>query len=190
MTFTTDWFDFREATFRKHLTEFVGRENNQFLEIGSFEGKSACFLLENYLQTKNSHIFCIDTFSGSPKHDPKRVSYDGVFERFMENVKPFGNIVTVLKGKSQEGLRELPVNYFDFIYIDGSHVASDVLEDIILSWRMLKTNGIMAMDDYFWKSGLGEMQEPRMAIDAFLRIFSGQYGVLEGNEQVWIRKVE
>lgn len=202
-TFTTNWFDRHQPTFEKHLAALKGREGLQFLEIGSFEGKSSCFLLDNYLTDPKSHIFCADTFSGSPEHDPMKVDYTNIFDTFMENIKPYGNKVTVLKGKSQEMIADLPHYFFDFIYIDGSHVASDVLEDAVLSWRLLKDGGIMAFDDYFWSFWSNRYgstdpnwqvdedalrKEPRIAIDAFLNIFKGQYTALELRDQVWIKK--
>ena len=36
----------------------------------------------------------------------------------------------------------------DLIYIDGSHLAKDVLSDAILSWKLLKPSGVMIFDDY------------------------------------------
>lgn len=51
---------------------------------------------------------------------------------------------------SQDWLCQLPVNAFDFYYVDGSHVAPDVMADAVLGWRLLKPGGIMVFDDYEW----------------------------------------
>ena len=32
------------------------------------------------------------------------------------------------------------------IYIDGSHLAQDVLTDAVMAWKLLKTTGIMILD--------------------------------------------
>lgn len=203
MTFTANWFDRHIPTFQKHLGLLMAQDSPpvQALEIGSFEGKSSCWLMDNVLTKPDDHLFCCDTFAGSPEHDPMKVDYSGIFDRFMENVKPYGNRVTVLKGKSQDMVRELPLNFFDFVYIDGSHEAPDVLQDACISWGSLKVGGIMAFDDYFWSFWSDRMhdrpdspdpddllKEPRIAIDAFLSIFRGRYTALELRDQVWIRK--
>jgi len=65
-------------------------------------------------------------------------------------------------------------NYFDFIYIDGSHQAPDVLCDAVLAFKLLKTGGTMAFDDYLWTNELTTAPEilkcPKPAIDAFVNI--------------------
>lgn len=201
-TFTSDWFSRHIPLFERHLIQFKGQDNINFLEIGSYEGRSACWMLDNILTGKNNFMFCCDTFEGSPEHDPMKIDYSNIFDTFMENVKQYGNKVVVLKGVSQEMLRDLPLKYYDFIYIDGSHNASDVLEDAVQSWRLLKPGGIMAFDDYnwsFWSNRYGEpsqiideemlIREPKIAIDAFLKLFKHQYKLLEQSDQIWIQKV-
>lgn len=202
MNFTTEWFDRHMPLFEKHLSHLKGVPNLNFLEIGSFEGKSSCWLLDNVLTDPSCHLFCADTFEGSPEHDPMRVDYTKIYDTFMENVRSHGNKVVVLKGISQDMIRDLPLRYYDFVYIDGSHYGSDVLEDAVISWRLLKSGGIMAFDDYFWSfwtNRFGEdgkvvdeddyLKEPKIAIDAFINIFRGQYEALTMQDQVWIKKI-
>jgi predicted O-methyltransferase YrrM len=50
--------------------------------------------------------------------------------------------------------------YFDFIYVDGSHQAPDVLCDALLSFRLLKNNGVIAFDDYLWQEQLPYGTDP------------------------------
>lgn len=202
MRFTTDWFSDHIPDWKKHLSVYKDKSPLNFLEVGTFEGRSATWLLDNILTHENSKIFCCDTWEGSPEHEKMNVSIDGTYERFMKNVKPYGNRVVVLKGKSQQMLRLLPYEMYDFAYIDGSHTASDVLEDSVLVWGLVKPGGIICWDDYFWShfsNRLSEdgvtpdenklLQEPRMAIDAFLRIFNGKYELLAARDQVWIKKL-
>ena len=40
---------------------------------------------------------------------------------------------------------------FDFIYIDGSHIAKDVLTDACMAWPLLMPKGLMVFDDYMWE---------------------------------------
>lgn len=66
------------------------------------------------------------------------------------------NSVKVMKykGYSHERMIELLAkgysNYFDFIYVDGSHEAPDVLFDALLAHRLVKVGGVIAFDDYLW----------------------------------------
>jgi predicted O-methyltransferase YrrM len=58
----------------------------------------------------------------------------------------------IMKGSSIEQLSKLILTglseYFEFIYIDGSHQAPDVISDAILSFHLLKSGGVIAFDDY------------------------------------------
>ena len=84
-------------------------------------------------------------------------------------------------------------NYFDFIYIDGSHMASDVLSDAILSFELLKIDGIMGFDDYLWKLPNTDnlLTNPKIAIDTFTNIFSFRIQILVTlNHQVYIKKIK
>ena len=79
---------------------------------------------------------------------------------------------------------------FDFIYIDGSHVAKDVLTDACMAWPLLKQNGFMVFDDYAWKpEGITTMQRPKIAIDFFLNIFEEELIVVHVAYQLIVRKV-
>ena len=65
----------------------------------------------------------------------------------------------VHKGASDLELSKLlasgKAGYFDFIYIDGSHQAPDVLLDALLGFKLLRTNGVIAFDDYVWRESAG-----------------------------------
>jgi len=60
---------------------------------------------------------------------------------------------------------------FDCIYIDADHRAAGVLEDAVLSWRLLKGGGIMILDDYGWNLYENPFKCPKRGIDAFLDAF-------------------
>jgi predicted O-methyltransferase YrrM len=98
--------------------------------------------------------------------------------------------VEIITGTSRLGIRTIPVSEkYDFIYIDGSHQASDVLEDAVLAFPLLKEGGIMIFDDYTWGAGMGYYEIPKPGIDAFISIYGDQLKVLEKNSQVVIAKL-
>jgi predicted O-methyltransferase YrrM len=86
-----------------------------------------------------------------------------VSERLRANlaVVVIGRYIALIRGLSADVLPELMVEgrRFDFIYIDGSHVAPDVLLDAAMSFALLKPGGILAFDDYDWSPGHLERAE-------------------------------
>ena len=190
--FTKDWFSENSSQWREILNHLAGKSHLRFLEIGVLEGRATLWLLTNILTHSTSRIVCIDTFEGSIEHQsmmPYAMNHlDSLYDRFLQNIYPFARRVRVQKGLSQELLRKHHLNSFDFVYVDGSHRSADVLEDAVLSFRLLKSNGIMIFDDYEWKTYAGTLDNPRAGIDAFLEIFAGQYSIISKGYQVALRK--
>ncbi|CAJ0632970.1 5361_t:CDS:2 [Entrophospora sp. SA101] len=79
---------------------------------------------------------------------------------------------------------------FDFIYIDASHVACDALLDAVLSWNLLKEDGIMIFDDYDSDLYKEEFFNTKIAVDSFLRCYKQHIKVIEKYYQMAIRKVK
>lgn len=170
-TFTTDWFTNHEANWRRHFAPYYGRPNLRILELGSFEGRSTCWLLDHVLTHPTSTITCVDTFT-SPWYVPLA---DDLESRFDANVRASASWregkVTRLRGESGRLLRQLPTELFDIAYVDGSHEPEDVLEDLALVWRLMKPGGMVICDDYDLENH-PERRFPRPAFDAFLHCFA------------------
>lgn len=111
------------------------------LEIGSFEGASAVWLMDN---APNLVLTCVDTFM--PGFDDITGKYE---QRFDRNVAEYGKRIKKRKGYSRDVLRHLPKgSKFDLIYIDGDHSYEGALSDAQLAYPLLKKGGIMIFDDY------------------------------------------
>jgi predicted O-methyltransferase YrrM len=167
--FHFDWTSSNTAVWRKHLAGFVGKPGVQGLEIGCFEGRSSIWFAENILTHPTAHMTCIDVFSGNME------------ERFDHNiaVSPVSQKVTKLKGYSQDVLRGLEYEAYDFIYIDGCHLASCVLTDIVMAWDLLKTGAVIIFDDYRWKmKKLPPSKRPKIAIDSFVAAFADRIAIV------------
>ena len=194
LQFTTDWFTQHVPLLERNLQRRAGEPNLRFLEIGSWEGRSACWFLEHILTHSSSSLTCIDTFAGSREHNlhiqQERVA--GIEERFDHNVRTIGaeNRVIKYKGPSAEVMRTLPLGHYDFIYIDGSHIVLDVLRDAVLSWDLLKVGGLLLFDDYGLHLFRDPADDPKPAIDAFCIAFRGEAEVVETGWQVLVRKHE
>lgn len=98
--------------------------------------------------------------------------------------------MTILREKSETALPRLMLQKesFDLAYVDGSHVASNVLFDGVMAGRLLKVGGVLVFDDYKWpdaKEGNG----PKEGIDAFILAHQASFQVLDSGYQVVLQKV-
>jgi predicted O-methyltransferase YrrM len=166
-----------------------GKPELRFLEIGCFEGRASLWMLENVLTDPTSRLDVIDTFEGSPEFEVMGI--DGAtLNRFTRNVAPYADQVTVMQGMSGTVLRTLPaVETYDFIYVDGSHAAPDVLTDAVLAWPLLKQRGVMVFDDYLWVLRGSEHERPGIGIDAFRSAFGAQMALIYQEFQLAVAKL-
>ncbi|HEX3365752.1 class I SAM-dependent methyltransferase [Phenylobacterium sp.] len=185
--FTEDWFSRHAGVWRQILERFAPR---RLLEIGSYEGCSACFLIDECGKAGPVDLHCIDTWQGGIEHDPATMAeVEARFDRNLDlAVQAAPNPVTVTKHKaaSTVALAHLmtaePAAGFDLIYIDGSHQAPVVLADAVMAFQLLRVGGIMIFDDYLWSRQEAGQQDfydlPKPAIDAFVNIYQRKLGLI------------
>lgn len=192
--FSELWFGTKAVTsWKSALGHLAGQPNVRAIEVGSFQGLSAVWLLQNVLTHATSTILCIDTFDGGPEYLDYHTR--SMYELFLHNTRPFGTRVKHLRGYSQQRLRNLPPTpTYDIAYIDGSHKAVHVLEDAVLVFPMMKVGAVIIFDDYLWQTP-GPWQpvtapedRPGMAIDAFLAIYKPYVELIYMDYQVMVRK--
>lgn len=197
--FTADWFSHNAAVW-KQLIESFGP--SKILEVGSYEGRSTCFLIETIGARKSYDIYCVDPWRKNESH---AVDMDLVEKRFDANIalaaksvphqgsvsKFKGSSLDILPGMLASGHRES----FDLIYVDGSHEAPDVLFDAVLSFQLCRAGGLLIFDDYLWspgpEGGKDVLKTPKPAIDAFVNIFMRNLRVMEKAPlyQLYLQKV-
>jgi predicted O-methyltransferase YrrM len=186
--FTQDWSNVR--SYWPDMFQdlgLTGKPDLRFLEIGCYEGAATLWLLENVLTDPSSQITVIDTFEGSMEFDVLGIEVASR-ERFENNVAAHADQVVVCEGRSQDLLRAgWPT--FDFIYIDGSHIAADVLADAVLAWPMLRQGGIMCFDDYAWSPDAPPHLTPKLGIEAFAAVYERQLRVLHVGWQFVVEKL-
>ena len=187
-----DWFSHNIPVWSVFLESFKGKPKLRFLEIGSYEGRSAEWLCDNVLTGEGSELHCVDTFEGGQEHTAAQTQ--GLFDRFQKRV--FRHLecgrIAVIKGRSIEVLSALVASKcsgtYHFIYVDGSHTSRDVLGDAVLAWQLLAPGGGIVFDDYTWDAYQEADQNPRMAIDAFMACFTQECRVVLRTNQVWLQK--
>ena len=192
--FTQDWFNWAPEVWNQLTPMLSGTAGHrQFLEIGSFEGRSAIWIAENMMQD-NDILRCIDTWEGGEEHGEEDMSE--VELRFRDNLilatekLPRRRIIQQKGTSVRELARWLTTDnqHFDFIYIDGSHKAPDVLTDACMAWPLLKTEGLMVFDDYMWGNPRDALHRPKIAIDAFTNIFGETTEIVHMGYQLVVRK--
>jgi predicted O-methyltransferase YrrM len=190
--FTKDWFGWAPPVWEQLIPMLPGEAGKRnFLEIGSFEGRSTVWTMENMMQ-KGDYIYCIDTWEGGEEHGAEDMQ--AVFERFKANTAIAKDKTKVVRGYAMStSTTELAskiqdVVQYDFIYIDGSHIAKDVLTDACMAWQVLKPKGIMVFDDYVWGDPRDILHRPKAAIDAFTNIFAEEVEVIHVGYQLVVRK--
>ncbi|RKT25386.1 methyltransferase family protein [Paraburkholderia sp. RAU2J] len=203
--FTNNWFDtLAKGVWDQLMTHHAPA---RILEIGSYEGASACYLIDTLAPYQPIELHCIDSWEGGIEHQAGGVApadMSAVEARFHRNVTlaagkyPGRAQLTAHKGYSDECLARLIAagrkGYFDFVYVDGSHQAADVLADAVLGFRLLKVGGIIVFDDYLWSeqlpSGKDPLRCPKPAIDAFVNLNFRKLEVLSAPlYQLYVRKV-
>ena len=168
----------REGFWKKVLAGIDPSQPLNYLEVGCQEGSSVLWFFENFLSHPQSRVTVADVFQ------------EGVRETFDHNMRVSGYTerVNVLHGNSGEGLRKLPLYSFDIIYVDGIHASFGVIEDAILTWRLLKNGGIMIFDDYDFSGWPSPLNRPKSAIDFFLWAYAGKYELLGKHALVGLKK--
>lgn len=174
-TFTADWVTRKALRWHRFLRG-LRKESANVLEIGSFEGRSALFLL-NYLP--RARITCVDFFKGE------------LDARFDANLAPFASRLTKLKGSAAghlDALGQAQARY-DLIYLDAGKRRDDALALSLLAWPLLKANGIFIWDDYDWGMDRPPAERPHDGIATFLKLHEGDFTVLWEKGQVFVRRL-
>ncbi|MBF2046967.1 MAG: tetratricopeptide repeat protein [Elainella sp. C42_A2020_010] len=173
-SFTRDWFSHNIPVLTEQLQRFVNAKVNA-LEIGSFEGMSACWLLDYILTHPAARLTCIDPYFQ---------------ENFDTNIAKTGSPEKIIKlvGHSQDLLATLEPASYDFIYIDGCHWAEQVKQDGVLSWSLLKPGGLMLFDDYEWSDPEYPGQNTKLGVDAFLDSVRSQVEIVHQQYQLIVKK--
>ncbi len=202
MEFTNKWFDENaKAIWDKIIPQI---KPLKILEIGSYEGRSICYLINAMGDNPGLEIHAVDTWAGGQDEYSKKIldaiPFTDIEKRFHKNVEEAQRKMShkmklvIHKGSSDVELARLLCsgfeNYFDFIYVDGSHGTSDTLLDMAISFRLLrKKGGVMGIDDYLWRVDDGIVFRPKVAIDAFVNLHLEQLHVIQTtNGQMYVVK--
>jgi hypothetical protein len=157
-------------------------------EIGVHRGFfSQCIL--NRAAPREFHLIDPWEFHPSPVYQDSlygsRVDQQELDERYARVCTRFANEiragqVIVHRQRSVDALQRFPDDYFDWIYIDGNHLYEFVKQDLELSFRKVKPDGLITGDDYggegWWEGGV------ERAVDEFLENWPVRLVMVRGQQ--------
>ena len=169
------------------LNEVKFKSPKVFLEIGVFHGVTArnvCELLNNlhgddfkYIgldlfeesnENKNE-VIPNTTFSSNPikkfyyKYIKKQNPYS--LKAVEELLDKFKKNIYLIKGNSNKILKKIDISKVDYVFLDGGHEYSTVLNDLNYCLDVINNNGTILCDDY----NLGSAPGVKKAIDEFVK---------------------
>jgi len=167
------------------LDQIRQRKPKTFLEVGVFHGVTArnvCELLYeihgkdfNYVgldlfeeNAENEHEVIPNTNFSNPlktiyfKYIKKQNPYS--LEAVKDLLSKFKENVSLIKGNSNLLLKKIDMSKIDYVFLDGGHDYSTVMNDLNYSIDVLKNNGTILCDDY----DLSQATGVRKAINEFV----------------------
>jgi len=177
----------------KHLSKLYDKRNF-CLDIGSYTGKSTCWMLNNLCSNPYSKVYSIDRWKACDNCSEYKEYTDKIEKEFDKNVEETGrqnqNVkMNLNSNKAIIKLKNTGIIIFDFIFIDASHEPNDILSNAILSWEILNENGILIFDDYEWDNKKNEEFKPKYAIDTFMSLYNLQLEVLHVGYHYIVKKI-
>lgn len=185
--FSEDWFSINIPCWAHIINkEFNKNLHLKYLEIGSFEGRSAIYICETF---KNFEVTCVDPFDvyESVESSAKKQSMKSVYKTFLSNISYFKDRIQHFKVYSNKFFSDNK-DFFDIIYIDGSHFYLDVLNDFKNSLKFLNKGGIIIFDDFLWNYYEKIEENPVHAIFLILEK-ENNLKIISASNQLIVKKI-
>ena len=194
--FRENWFEGQRSVWESVINPlFSNRSYCRALEIGSWEGASACWILQNLCtgDDERNSLVCVDHFdlmqtaAGCARWAAFQANIKSTQLSKRVRVMPEFSTPALFKLMS-ETLAEAFAGY-NFVYIDGSHRADDALLDAEMAWRLAANECVMVFDDYEWnQADERTVEHPKPGIRGFLSAHPGEYVRLHKGYQIIIQK--
>jgi hypothetical protein len=128
---------------------------SNFVEVGSWFGKSTNYLATKIRESKNNINFtCVDTWKGTDDeelHQNIVNTFNGdIFYEFIDNTVLSNNYGTfnIIKDTSHNAANQFQNSSINFIMLDAGHSYESLMEDIKLWYNKVTPGGIISGDDY------------------------------------------
>lgn len=119
---------------------FHGCESGCFIEIGTYRGKSTCYMAELIRSTGKAIRFSsFDAYIREVTHEEVRASFGA------NGLLPY---VDLIKERSETACQRFEDKTLDMVFIDGGHDYDQVMLDLESWFPKVKPGGLLAGDDY------------------------------------------
>ena len=116
----------------------------KLLEVGVWEGRSACWMLDNILTHPDSRYIGVDAWVSPPE----------VPVTARQHLAYHGAKATLITGDSRVEVPDFPPTFHAAI-VDGLHTYEGCRIDLANCWGKLLSGGIMIVDDYSYPGLFG-----------------------------------
>ncbi len=175
------WFDFDGIYYDM---VFKAQDNAKFVEVGSWLGKSACYMGALIkISKKNIRFDCVDVWSDFaaegayvPEINDSIASGISMIDKFKNNMKNAGitEYVNPIKSWSWEAAASYEDNSLDFVFLDAAHDYDSVKKDLEAWWP--KVNGYFGGHDYN-----NSPHGVQMAVNEFFYLLNIKVNVINGS---------
>ena len=152
------------------LNEILKRKPKNFLEIGVFHGvtsRNVCELLQQ-IHGKDFTFTGIDLFTTESELIKDEIipqtkfsnPLKTIYYKYIIRIEPYSKEsvekllskykknVNIIKGNSNKVLKEISLDKFDYVFLDGGHKYETVLSDLKSLRNVVVNKGIILCDDY------------------------------------------
>lgn len=136
---------------------FDAPDNAHIVEVGSWVGKSVCYLATEFKgYGKRVRIDCVDVWGGEVndqfimEQTALLGGDEAVYQLFKNNIKDahVDHLITPIRKRSVEAAKLYEDSSLDVVWIDASHCRDDVLDDLRAWYPKVKVGGLIAGHDF------------------------------------------
>ena len=193
-TYTYDNFSKHLPVWEEHVLTQLSYLNEQrayFLDIGSGEGASTLWLLNNIAKQTYSRVYSCDYWY---QKETEKIFDKNVVESELsyKNIKLKGNIpykLSEIAITTQTGT----LQKFHMIYVNCTTQSAEALTILLNAFNLLKDEGIMVVNNYESKHKInllgGQAVHYREALHFYLRLLAGKVEIMHEGKQLIVRKI-
>jgi predicted O-methyltransferase YrrM len=138
---------FTQSGHMKFLSQFMGPQVRQLVELGSWLGMSTRWF---HQRCPNAMIYAVDHWEGSPENFKDAVASKKIptlYETFLANSWSCQDRIVPVRERTLEGMAKLSSVPADLIYVDAAHDTESVFADVTTA-RKLWPEAVLCGDDW------------------------------------------
>jgi hypothetical protein len=142
--------------------QFAAKGFTSGAEIGVADGRNSLMLCQNI---PGLNLLCVDPweqYRANPRGGPQD-QHDDNYRKARERLASFR--ATLVRAKSMDAVRDVPLASLDFVYIDGHHGFDYVMQDVTEWSKRVRSGGIVAGHDFYHFKWAGVCE----AVDAYTK---------------------